>query len=478
MARAEMTFLSNEEIRRIHDTSIRVLEEVGVVVNSKGVCDMLVAAGLERTKDGKRLLIPESIVRSSLASAPKSLLLASADRKKDIRIPSEDKLYAANGGEGIYVKDLVTSDSHPSRTEDLRDFAILVESLPQIDFFWPMVGALEAPAHLKGLFELKTCLEFTSKHVQLDAHNADVARHMVRLASILTGGPEALAKRPIISCSQCPISPLSFEAGLVEGQVEEARAGIPVVAMSAAVAGLTSPVTLSGTLAQVNAEGLASLVITQIARKGAPWIYSSDSSAGNLKTGSIDYEALESVLLRTGSGQMGRFYGLPTMTAGISLEEVSTTLARVSEGVGHMMTQALVPSDLASGLGGIDNARGASFEQLLVDAWVWDIARELIRTFETNDAAISFETIRDAGLDGNFLGKRHTLDRFRGEFVSSRKPEAMYKGKIEDGERGALIKKARQEARAILSRPKIPVLPKDKVRMLDEYLRNVSRASL
>ncbi len=247
------------------------------------------------------------------------------------------------------------------------------------------------------------------------------------------------------------------------------------MAMVASVAGLTSPVTLSGTIAQVNSENLASLVMSQVAEKGAPWIYSSDSVPGDLVTGSIDYGALEAQLLRAGAGQMGRYYGLPTMVAGVGLESSSLSLGSVQEGVPAMSMMALVPSDLGSGFGGVDQAAGASYEQMVVDAWVWDVARDFVREFSADDAAISFETIRDAGLDGNFLGKRHTLNRFRKESASVSKSEAAFSGKTGNGKRGDLLRKANEEAKRILKDSRAPVVSKDESRRMDEFIKDISR---
>jgi trimethylamine--corrinoid protein Co-methyltransferase len=474
MARGRLAFLDNEEIRRVHETSLRVLEEVGVVVHSESVANMLTTAGAEISKTGKRVLIPESLARTSLANAPKSILLAARDKSRDIRIPVSDSIRVANGGEGVYVKDLLTGESRPSTLEDYRNFVVLSEALPQVDFCWGMVGALDQPLHLKNIVEFKTSLEHSTKHFQGGVSSVQEARDMIELASIITGGYEELRRRPIFSSVQCPISPLAFESGLSEAQVEFARAGIPVVAMVASVAGLTSPVTLAGSLAQVNAENLASLVISQVARKGAPWIYSSDSVPGDLATGSIDYGALEGELMRTGAGQMGRFYGLPTMVAGISLENSSLLLGRVRDGVPYMAMQALVPSDLGSGLGGIDQAAGASFEQLLVDAWVWEVARGFAREFAADDVAISFETIREAGLDGNFLGKRHTLTRFKKELSGTGNPESSLSGKGDSGARGDLLRRAKVEVKAMLSRPKALMVSKDESARMTEFIKRFS----
>jgi len=473
LARGRLEFLRSEEIRRIHDTSIRILEQVGVLVHSKNVLRSLLENGATASDVAGKVLLPEEMVKAALASAPKSVLLASRDKTKDIKIPSKGKLFVCNGGEGIYVRDLLNGTERPSTLDDYIDFARLVEAIPQLDYACGMVGALDAPLNLKDVLEMKASLEFTTKHFQGGASNREEARSMIKLASIVAGGEDELAKRPIFSCTECPISPLTFESGLAEAQVEFAKAGIPVVAMVASVAGLTSPVTLSGSIAQVNAENLASLVITQTAKRYAPWIYSSDSVPGNLTTGSIDYGALEANLLRTGAGQMGKFYGLPTMVAGIGIEETSTLLGTPRDGVPYMVVQGLMPSDLGSGMGGLDQAAGASFEQLLVDAWVWDLAREFIREFDADDSAISFETIRDAALDGNFLAKRHTLSRFKKEFAAIAKPEAGFSGRGSSGSPGDVVKKAKVEVEKMLKRPRRPVVSKGDSKEMNDFVESL-----
>lgn len=471
IARGKLEFLTPEEIENINAVSLRILKDVGITVGSKQVSDLLISAGAEIGKNGRRVLISESMVKSALASAPKSLLLASRDGKRDMRIPTVGPPFAANGGEGVYIKDLITGDERPSTTQDVRDFASLVHSLDPIDFCWSMVGALDQPNGRKSVVEVQACLEHTTKHIQGGALNASEAKSMIEMVSVLAGDIEAFAERPFFSAVQCPISPLMFETGLVEAQVEFAKAGIPVVAMVAAVAGLTSPVTLSGTLAQLNAENLASLVITQTAEKGAPWIYSSDSSPGDLKVGTIDYGALEANLLRAGAGQLGRYHGLPTMCASCGLEETSLILADVREGVPYATAGALVDSDLASGFGGIDNAAGASFEQLLVDAWVWDAAKEFVRVFNADEQAISFDTIRAAALDGNFIGKRHTMTRFKKESAGLRKPEALFSGRPSKGNRMDLLRKANLEVTRMLGAPRTTVTTGKESAALQDIVR-------
>ena len=475
MAKGKLDFLSKDEIERIHSTSLKVLAEVGVLVYSDAVSKMLIDSGASFSEDGKRILIPENVVKKAVSTAPRSITLAGRNGVPDMKLPSPNRMYVSNGGEGIYIRDLLTGTTRPTTTEDFRDFTVLIESLPQIDFLWGMVGALDQPPNLKNLIEIRTGFAYTSKHIQGGAMDAKEAIEAIRVASVFTDGVEGLAKKRGMSSVCCPISPLTFEDGLAEAQVEFAKAGVPVVAMSAAVAGLTSPVTIAGTLTQVNAENLASLVITQTAQKGAPWIYSSDSCPGDLKTGSIDYGALEANLMRAGAGQMGRHYGLPVMCAGIGLENLSLELSTVRDGLPYMMVMALVQSDLGSGFGGLDQAAGASFEQMIVDAWVWDHAREFIREFDADNGAIGFDLIKEAGVDGNFLGKRHTMTRFKKESIATSKPDAVFYGRQGRSEKGALLKKAKKEAERILREQTRPVASKDELRAMDEIVESVRR---
>lgn len=145
------------------------------------------------------------------------------------------------------------------------------------------------------------------------------------------------------------------------------------------------------------------------------------------------------------------------------------------EGVPYMALMSLVPSDLGSGLGGLDQAAGASYEQLVAEAWIWDLAKEFSRTFAADDSAISFETIRDAAMDGNFLGKRHTLRRFKDEAVAAKKPEAVLAGRGDVPGRGELLRKAKAEVQSILKENKQPAVTKDESRRLDEFVKSVGK---
>lgn len=474
MARGHLEILDTDEIENIHNMSVKILSELGVAVPSKSVCGVLKKYGCSPSKDGKRMLIPEETVESAVAGRRgREVLLAARDKKRDLVVPSREGTFMANGGEGAYVKNLVTGEKHASTMKDVIDFTVLCERLPQVDLIWTMVAAADQPQFVKELKEFRVGFEYSTKHFQGGSLSAKQARWMIEMGAMLSGGEKELERRPIFSAVQCPISPLSFDKGVAEGQVEFAKAGIPVVAMSASIAGITSPVTLSGTIAQTNAENLASLVICQASRKGSPFIYSSDSSPADMKSGTIDYGGIETLLMRAGSAQMGRHYGLPTMVSGVSLQESSVKLGSIQEGVHLIMIEALLPSDLGSSFGGLENALGASLEQLVVDAWAWEYAREFARAFDATEEAMSFETIRNVVNGGSYLSQPHTINRFKSENLSSSRPEMRREARESVKARGSLINEASAEVKRLLKKPWETHLTKDEARSFDEFVKRI-----
>jgi len=136
-----------------------------------------------------------------------------------------------------------------------------------------------------------------------------------------------------------------------------------------------------------------------------------------------------------------------------------------------MMVEAINRSDLGSAFGGIDNALGASLEQMVADAWIWEYAREFGRDFMADEDAISFETIRTVIKGGSYLGQPHTMRNFRKENLAAARPEMGSPERGVSGDRGALIKKARTEAERILKGPRKKYVTEGESRELDALFR-------
>ena len=415
MAVARLRFLSSDEEELIHRRSLEALSEIGVLVRSESVLSLLDDSGANVDKKKRVARIPEGMVGDALKSAPSSFKMCARDRTNDIEVPTTGEPHLTTDGLTLYVRDLETGEKRNASTSDFAEFARLADALDAVDFFWPIVTISDVPPRSHNLYELWTAFQNCGLHVQGDCTDALDARKMIELASLIVGGKEELRRRPIFSCATNPISPLSFDKGAVEAQVEFAKAGIPVLCHSMSVSGMSAPVTLAGTIVNLNAENLASIVISQCASPGAPHIYGSCSMPMDLKTGSINLYAPEGALISAAAGQMARRYERPCMVANWGMGGRGPGIqVSLSEAFAYA-SSAFSGSDLVSGIGGLDCAKGCSLDQMVLDSIVWDDFRAFLRDFRIDDGTIALDVTRQVGHGNSYLSHAHTGKTFRKE---------------------------------------------------------------
>jgi trimethylamine--corrinoid protein Co-methyltransferase len=418
MAHAEMVFLNEQEEDLIHQQSIRCLEEVGVKIHSESVLKLLDDRGAMVDFNTKIATIPERIVEESLENAPKKFTLCARDPEHDLELPSHPYPYATTSGLAVFVTDPRTGEYRRSTRKDIAEFSKLADALESVDFLWTSLTAADVPELAHGPHEVWATLQNTSKHVQgVTVQSAEDAAVQIELAALVAGGRQALRERPLLSVISCPIAPLSFEAGAIEAQVEFARAGIPICSMSMSMSGVTAPVTVAGTLTNANTENLASLVITQSASPGSPHIYTSESAPMDVRTGSMNYSAPEKSLLSIGLGQMAKRYGLPCLVADLGFgDDIRGGIASFANLASQFLGMAGY-TDIVTGMGCVDDAKGVSFEQLVIDAYIWECFREFMKGVEITEETIGFDAIKAVGPGHEFMTHRHTLQYMRKELT-------------------------------------------------------------
>jgi len=415
MAKAVMRVLTSDEEEFIHRRTLQVLEEIGVLVRSDSVLSALEDAGASVDERSHVAKMPEEMVKGALRSAPTSFRLCARRRDNDIDLPASRGPHLTTDGLTLYVHDDDTGENRNATKEDFANFARLADALEPVDFFWPIVTISDVPSGSHNLHELWTALKNCGMHVQGDCTSAGDAKKMIELGAIIAEGREELRNRPLFSCATNPISPLSFDKGAVEAQAEFAKAGIPVLCHSMSIAGMSSPVTLAGTIVNINAENLASIVISQSACTGAPHIYGSCSAPADMRSGTVDFYAPEAMLISVAAGQMARRYGRPCMVAswGMGGKGAGNRLSH-SQAFAYA-SNAFAGSDLISGIGGLDHAKGCSLAQMVLDSAEWIDFEPFLKDFAIDSSAVALDAMREVGPGNSFLSHLHTVKNFRTE---------------------------------------------------------------
>jgi len=418
MAKARTVFLEEHEMDLIHAQSMESLQDIGIKVHSRPVLNMLEKNGARVDYTAMVARIPEKMVNDALASVEKEFSLCARDSQRDLPVPTATFPWMTTSGLAVFFNDYEAGKYRDSTRQDIAAFTRLGDAVDSIDFLWTALTATDVPPLAHGPHELWVTMQNTTKHVQgVTVQSAEDAKVQIELAALIAGGKEELRARPLFSVIACPLAPLTYEQGSIEAQVELAKAGIPVASMSMSMGGASAPLTVAGILVNANTENLGSLVISQMAAPGAPHIYCSESAPMDMMTGSMNYNAVEKSFLSIGLKQMAEKYSLPTLVAdggwGDEIEGgVSGLMTPVTQLVGIMGG-----SDIVTGMGSVDSAKGISLEQCVVDCYMWDLSKTYLDEVEISKEKIGLDVVREVGHGNHFLAHPHTIKNLRGELA-------------------------------------------------------------
>jgi trimethylamine---corrinoid protein Co-methyltransferase len=309
--------LTTDELGEIHSGTLDVLQNCGVKVLNSEALDLFDDGGAWVEREFCRVKIPAFMVEDAIESAPKTVLLAARDPAHDV-VLQPGRVCFTNFGVGVQINDPYTGELRETTLEDVGRTTLLCDALESVDVVNSPVDARDLPENLaKELRLAQTMLANTSKHiVHGEITSGAAVRKLAEMGAVVAGGAQALRERPLFSTGSCPTSPLELGNSCCEVIMECARTGLPGMALSMPMTGATAPVSLAGLLVVYNAEVLAALVLHQLTRRGAPFIYSASTCSMEMTCGTCLVGSPEAALLNAGVVALARYYLLPNWTAG------------------------------------------------------------------------------------------------------------------------------------------------------------------
>lgn len=405
-----------QEIERIHKASMAIFEEVGVEVHDPLALKFFHEAGAEVDFQKKRFFASENWVMTHIKKAPSQVILCGRDEKHDLVLGGTN-VYLGTGGTALNILDLETGERRPTQLKDVCQTAKLVDALENIHFFVLPVYPGELPQEQVDVNRFFAGLSNTSKHVMGGVYTKEGIRKVIRMGEIIMGSREALRKRPIFSMITCIMSPLKMDAKYTELMLEVIEAGIPLATPAAPIAGMTSPVTLAGTVAQLNVEALSGVLLAQIVNPGTPVLFSIVPTTADMRTMAFLFGAVENGMMNALGAQLAHFYQLPIYaTAGVTESKIPD----VQSGYEKMSTSMLVAlagaNYIHDAAGLIESGMTVAYEQYVIDNEINGMVMRAVRGIEINNESMAVDVVKAVGTGGNFLAEEHTINHMRSEF--------------------------------------------------------------
>ena len=404
--------LSTEDIEQIHQTSMKLLEKVGVEFPYEPAVAVFQKHGVQT--DGSRVYLTEDQVMKALESAPRQFTIHARNPERSVTVGSGRPVFAPGYGAPFLV-DANVGKRAPTMA-DYHNLVKLAHALPNQDLSgYLLVEPGDVPARTAHLRMLHAHMVYSDKPFIGSAAGQVGARHTMEMAHILFG--EEIGDRPVTIGLINSLSPLGYSGEMLQALVEYARRQQPVIIAALAMAGSTGPITLAGVLTMQNAELLAGVALTQLINPGTPVVYGSTSTNIDMKSGALAIGSPELAQMIAAHAQLARHYGLPSRSGG-ALTDASYPDAQAGfESMMSLLTTVSSGIDFVLHAGGILNSYLAfSYEKFVLDDEMCGMVRRYHDGIIVTPDMLAYDVIARVGPGGNFLMEPHTVKRCRKEF--------------------------------------------------------------
>jgi len=445
--------LSAQEVQRVHEASLEILEQVGMLVRNEKARRVFARYGCNVNEETHLVTFPAKVIEEFRQMLPPKFIFRGRDEKFDKVLP-DDSPVIVTASSAPNIIDPITGKERRSTSEDIARIAYLINELPGYDVFSISTLAEDAPEGYFTLARLYPALKNCLKPVRSTSTDAEDARKVLQLGAVIAGSEKAYLERPFITHHFCPVvSPLTFDVASTELTMFFAEKGLPVYPSIVPNGGLTSPMTMAGTLVQGNAEFLAAACLMQMVKPHTPLIYSTLPTIADMRTGAYASGGVECGMLHMSFAQMARFYKVPS-GGYIGLTNSKINDAQSGYETGISSTTALLGGANMMNMGGLlDALKAFDFAKAVIDDEIALMLKRIQRGLEFSEENLALDVIADVKPGGGFMTHKHTVKWMRKAAlmtrISDRDPREVWEKR---GGQDA-YQKAIQRAREILSKP-------------------------
>ncbi len=473
------SYLKDDEIDYVHQASLEILEETGLLVRNEKARKRFAEHGAKVNFDSHVVRIPADIVEKYRAMIPPTITLHGRDPRFDITFPRRLPVIATASSAPDIV-DPVSGKARRATSHDIARIAHLVNELPGFDLFSISTLAEDAPKDQFSLTRFYAALKNCLKPVRTSVYNIEEAKQVIRLGELMAGSREAFWQRPFINFGYCSIvSPLTMDFDSTETMMYFAENGITAYGTVAPMGGLSTPLSLAGMLTIMNAEWLAAAVLVQMSKQGTSQIYNFLPVFADMRDGAYAPGAIEIGMMNSAVCQMARFYDVPAGGyLGLTNSKTADAQAGFEKGMSPLMG-AMSGADFIV-MGGLQDAlMSFDFGQAVIDNEIALMIKKVREGFGFSKQAVSLQEIKNTGPGGMFATNPATLERMHDATFMPELADRNLREKWEIEGSSTIHQRAMNKARGILSTPNLAALdPKTDEQVRAEFKGLVAGDSL
>ncbi|MEM1198947.1 MAG: trimethylamine methyltransferase family protein [Pseudomonadota bacterium] len=462
--------LTPEQIQDVHAYSARLLEEVGIEFMLPAAWDVLEENGAQVDRETGMVKMDRALVEHWVSKAPGTFPLKARESSRDISFGGNEIAYGsvASAPNALDAKRKRTVGNQAS----FRDLLKLSHMLSTCSFFsgYP-VEPIDLPVNTRHLDCYADLLTLSDKPFRIYAIGETRVKDALDMVCLGHGiSRDEIKEAPRLITNLNVNSPRRVDAPLLEGAMEMARNGQIVVVTPVAFSGAMTPITLSGTLIQFNAECLATIAFLQMVRPGAPVMYGTVFANVDMKSGAPILGSAEMSTGMIATGQLARHYGIP-------MRGFLGSSSKAPDAQAAYETMICLWANVLAGVHCVFHAHGlldtgliASYEKAVLDSDLIGMMQVVSPTVDFSDIDEAFDAIKTVGPGGHFLGADHTMARYKSAFHTPLLSDwRAYEFWESDGAKDTAVR-ATEKWKELLESFTPPELPAGRAEALEEFV--------
>jgi trimethylamine---corrinoid protein Co-methyltransferase len=463
------SILDEEGLELIERNADLILQEIGMEFRGDPeILQILREAGAD--VKGERARFEQGMCRKIIqATAPSQFTYHARNPERTVEFGGRNAIFTPCGGPP-FVHDLDKGRRYAS-LEDLRNFEKLSQSLAAMQTAGGGVcEPMDVPIPERHLHEIYDQLVLTDKPISGAVNAGERALDTINMAKIVMG-EEFVENNACIYAGLNTNSPLVFDTTMMEALKVYAHHNQPVLVSPYILAGAMGPVTIAGALAQLLAEALGGLVLTQLIRPGSPCVIGTFIGTVSMQSGAPTFGTPESLLGITAAAQLGRRLGIPVNCAGgaVTSSKIPDAQAAAESALSLTTTFFAGVNYIPHSAGWLEGGLTAGYEKMILDSDLCATLQIFSQNLDLSEEAQALDAIREVGPGAHFMGAQHTQRNFETAFWRSMTADSRtYEQWSEEGSLSA-AQRANAIWKRLLREYEMPPMDVAKLEALTEY---------
>ncbi len=414
-----MDLVPHEQLLRIHDASMTMLEEVGIEFRDDEAISMWASTGA--SIDGYRVRIDRELLMSLISTAPPEYVMKSRTPGMDVALGGSRTVFTPSYG-APFVLDMDNKRRHAT-LEDFNNFAKIAHMEPSMHMAGGVLcEPMDIPVPHRHLEMTYSLLRHSDKPLMGSVTSKERAEQSLHMMGIVHGHDVVANTTVSTSLANCN-SPLVWDQTMLDAVKIYARANQAMLFSPFVLGGASTPASTVGAVAQLSAEALAGVAFMQLVRPGSPSVYGQWTATVAMNSGAPLAGTPEIDHINMLVGQLARFYELPWRCSGGCSSSKLVDAQAGYEAARNMYGVLMAGANFVlSTTGYLESALCQSYAKTMLDGEQMRMMYRLGSGVNMDELDPAMAAVREIEPGDHYLGTQHTLANFESAFFM---PELM-----------------------------------------------------